>query len=114
MTDDAQKSGFSLVEMLAVIILLGVVVVLVIPRIYVNKTTSKNTACVVNKRYIELQAQLWKRKYGSWPSNNLSNMLPTSAPPQYDYFPDGLPVCPVDGSAYVLDSTTHEVVGHNH
>ena len=31
-----------------------------------------------------------------------------------DYFPDGLPTCPVDGTSYTLDATTHFLVGHDH
>ena len=30
------------------------------------------------------------------------------------YFPDGLPACPVDASAYALDLTTKRVTGHAH
>ena len=31
-----------------------------------------------------------------------------------NYFPEGLPLCPVDSSAYTIDNTTGLVIGHNH
>ena len=31
-----------------------------------------------------------------------------------DYFPNGLPACPVDGSSYKLDGGTKRVKDHNH
>ena len=108
------EGGFSLIEMLAVLTVLGVVAALVVPRVFVNKATTNKNACQTHCRHIEIQVQLWKRQHGAWPANDLSNMLPSSAPSQYDYFPDGLPVCPVDGSPYTIDATTREVVGHQH
>ena len=101
-------------EMLAGMTILAVLAAIIVPRIYVNKTKAKKNACEVTQGHIEIQVQLWKRLNGSWPANNLSNMLPTSSPPQYNYFPDGLPVCPVDGSVYTIDPSTHEVAGHTH
>lgn len=100
--------------MLAGITILGVLAAIIIPRVYVQQATTKKNACDVQQGHIEIQVQLWKRLNGSWPASDLSDMLPTSSPAQYDYFPDGLPVCPVDGSAYTIDPTTHEVVGHSH
>ena len=29
-----------------------------------------------------------------------------------DYYPDVIPVCPVDGSSYTIDPTTHRVSGY--
>lgn len=109
-----RRNAYSLLELLGTITILGVLAGLVIPRVYVNKAITNKNACQVHQGHIEVQVQLWKRQYGSWPANNLSNMLPTSSPAQYDYFPDGLPVCPVDGTAYTIDPTTHEVIGHTH
>lgn len=114
MTASQRVAGFSLIEMLAAIAILGVLAALIVPRVIVNKDVTNRNACDVNRGHIEIQVQLWKRQFGAWPANNLSNMLPSSSPPQYDYFPDGLPVCPVDGSPYTIDATTHEVVGHTH
>lgn len=114
-TFTSQKQlAFSLLELLAVVTLLGLLAALILPRVTMNKATTNTNACDVNQGHIEVQVQRWKRQHGSWPANDLSDMLPSSSPPQYEYFPDGLPVCPVDGTAYTLDLNTHHVTGHNH
>jgi hypothetical protein len=66
-------------------------------------------ACYVTKGEVEIQVQLWHRNHGAWPATNLSDIGGDPA-----YFPEGLPTCPVDGSAYSIDSATHRVVGHTH
>ena len=42
-------------------------------------------------------------------AGNLSDIGANSS-----YFPDGLPICPVDGSSYSIDTTTLRVNGHTH
>ena len=101
--------GFSLLEMLAAITILGIVAALVVPRFGNQGAKSKGTACGINKNNIEVQVQLWYRNKGTWPATNMNDIGANRT-----YFPDVMPTCPVDGSAYQLDSTTHRVVGHVH
>lgn len=103
------RKGFSLLEMLVVITILGVLAALVIPRLTGHATSAKTTGCRAHKAMIEVQAQLWRRHQGAWPAANLGNIGADS-----QYFPDGLPTCPVDGSAYQIDAATGKVVGHAH
>ena len=109
-----RSRAFSYLEMLTAITILGVLSAIAIPRVVVNQAATKKTACDTQKAWIDAQVRLWYRTKGAWPANDLSDMLPTSTPAQYDYLPEGQPVCPVDGSAYTLDATTHKVIGHNH
>jgi prepilin-type N-terminal cleavage/methylation domain-containing protein len=111
---ESRSSGFTFTELLAVVTILGVLAYMIVPRLFVNTATTNENACDVNQGHIEVQVQRWKRQHGTWPNDDLSDMLPTSSPAQYEYFPGGVPTCPVDGSPYVLDSVTHEVSGHNH
>jgi len=104
-----QHRGFSLLEVLAVITILAVLSMMAISRfISVSANTKKNT-CYMNKEKIAIQAQLWYRSKGNWPAENMSEMASDT-----EYFPEGLPVCPVDGTVYRLDAQTHEVIGHVH
>jgi general secretion pathway protein G len=92
-----------------VVVILGIIGLVALPRLSDGSLDSKRSACYVNKGEIEVQAELWYRNKGSWPATDLSNMGA-----DVGYFPDGLPLCPVDGTAYVLDGVTHHVIGHDH
>ncbi len=99
------RRGFSLLELLAVITLMGIVAVLTMPRLGVQSQRTKATGCDVQRGNIDVQAQLWFRNRGSWPSSDLKQIGSNSL-----YFPDGLPVCPVDGTAYRFDAATGQVI----
>jgi prepilin-type N-terminal cleavage/methylation domain-containing protein len=104
-----RRRGFSLAELLIAVSILGVLVLLVVPRISQNSAASRRNACYTLKGNIEIQAQLWYRQKAEWPVPDLSDIATDPS-----YFPDGLLNCPVDGTAYVLDPTTHRVSGHTH
>ena len=108
-THSTRPRGFSLLESIAVVLVLGVVCWVVIPRMSGNLLESKRNACYTNMGNIEIQVELWYRNKGTWPATDLSDVGVDPV-----HFPDGLPKCPVDGSGYVLDGTTHRVVGHEH
>ena len=105
----AVRHGFGFLEILAVVTIIGVVAVVLLPRISGSTANAKKNACYVHKGNIEVQVQRWYRAKASWPDLNLANIGSDSA-----YFSDGLPTCPVDGTSYVLDAATHQVTGHNH
>jgi len=103
------RHGLTLLELLAVVLLLGILSAVVISRFLGPSDVAKRNACYAYKGEIELQAQLWFRNTGTWPGANLAAI--GSDP---TYFPSGLPVCPVTGSAYTFDPATQRVVGHVH
>jgi prepilin-type N-terminal cleavage/methylation domain-containing protein len=104
-----RRRAFSLGELMAVLAILGVLAALVLPRVGVHQAASKNAACCANQGDIELQVKLWKRNTGSLPAANLSDIGANNS-----YFPSGVPACPVDGTAYTIDTTTGLVNGHTH
>jgi prepilin-type N-terminal cleavage/methylation domain-containing protein len=103
------QNGFSLMEVLAAIVILGILAAVIVPRLNGHQDTAKKAACYANKGDIELQSKLWRRNNGTYPLANLSDVGASTT-----YFPSGLPVCPVDGTAYTIDTTTGKVVGHTH
>jgi prepilin-type N-terminal cleavage/methylation domain-containing protein len=96
--------GFSLLELLAVLTILGIIAVIVIPRITTSSATAKANANLQNKAEINSAVERWYFEKGTWPANNLSDI---GADP--NYFPSGIPTNPVDSSAYTLNATTHRV-----
>lgn len=103
------RRGLTLLELVAVVTIVAVLAGIVLPRLVGPREESLRQACFVHQGDIEIQARLWHRKQGAWPATNLSDVGADPA-----YFPDGLPLCPLDGTAYQLDATTHNVVGHDH
>jgi len=104
-----QRAAFSLMEIMAAIVILGILAAVMVPRLTGHQDKAKKSACYANKGDIELQAKLWRRNNGTYPLANLSDIGASTT-----YFPGSLPVCPVDGTAYTIDTTTGKVVGHTH
>ncbi|MEM1304036.1 MAG: prepilin-type N-terminal cleavage/methylation domain-containing protein [Planctomycetota bacterium] len=103
------RLGFSLMELMASVTIIGVLAAIGIARMVTPITNANVNACHAHKGEIELQAQLWRRNKGSFPAANLGDIAIDAA-----YFPEGLPTCPVDGTAYTIDAATGLVVGHTH
>jgi len=100
--------AFTLVELILVILIIGILAGIVIPRITYTTQSAKEEACKANKAAINAQVELYYQLEGSWPANDLSDIGADN-----DYFPDGIPTCPVDSTAYALDAN-NRVDGHDH
>jgi general secretion pathway protein G len=103
------RRGLSLLQLVAAITILLVLAVIVLPRFGASTANAKGQACAANCRNLEVQARLWYRTKGTWPATNLSDIGANTS-----FLPEGVPTCPVDGSAYTLSGTTHQITGHNH
>jgi general secretion pathway protein G len=99
-----QRRGFSLMELLAVVTILGIIAAIIVPRVAVSSDTAKSKVNLHSKATINSAVERWYVEKGAWPANDLSDI---SA--DLNYFPSGLPTNPVDGSAYTLNATTHRV-----
>lgn len=100
-----QKKGFTLVEVLLVIIIIGVLAAIVIPRIVYSKVEAERQACNANVAALNAQTELYYLKEGSWPSD-IDDMETA------DYI-DRVPTCPFN-TTYVWNSTSHRVINHTH
>jgi len=102
-----QRKGFTLVELLIVVLILGALAAIAIPRIIGGATSAKINACKTNVDLINSQIELYYANEAEWPS------ALTDVTENTDYFPDGAPECPL-GTAYSYNSTTHRVQNHSH
>ena len=102
-----RRSGLSLLEIVAAVALLGVVAAVALPRLAGAGRDVRADACDRNLELIDLHAALHRRNTGDWPAADLSD-LTTAA------FPEGPPVCPVDGAAYTFDRSAGRAVPHGH
>ena len=94
-------------ELLAVVVILGIIAALIVPRVSNGTDTAKVKSCLHNHTEINITVEQYYLHTGTWPANDLSDIAT-----DVNYFPEGLPTCPVTGEAYRLDPVTHRVVGH--
>jgi competence protein ComGC len=99
--------GFTLVELLVVVLILGALAFIAIPRIGQSSTTAKKNACDTNVDLLNSQIELYYANNGSFPAA-LTNITGDA-----NYFPDGAPTCPL-GTTYTYSTTTHRVASHSH
>ena len=99
-----KRSGFSLLELLAVVTILGIIAAIIVPRVTVSSDNAKQKVRDHHKATINAAVERYYVNEGSWPLDNL-----TDIGADVNYFPDGIPTDPVSGSAYSLNSTTHRV-----
>jgi prepilin-type N-terminal cleavage/methylation domain-containing protein len=102
------RHGMTLLELVAAAAIIGLLATIGCPRATKGVSEAKTAACQTNKANIEVQCEIWRHNNGAWPPTNLSGIGA-----DVNYFPAGVPACPVDGSAYTIDTTGH-VLGHNH
>lgn len=100
--------AFSLMELIAVVTILGVIAALIVPRVINNLDNAKEKTCYHNRAEINITVERYYIHTDTWPADDLSDIGANK-----DYFPDGLPTCPLTGHPYRLDPTTHRVVGHD-
>jgi prepilin-type N-terminal cleavage/methylation domain-containing protein len=101
--------GFTLLELLIVVVILGILAAIMIPRFTVSAADAKKNSCAQNIASINTQVERWYFEKGSWPKDDLSDVGADTT-----YFPTGIAKCPVDGSDYAINASTHRVSGHAH
>jgi len=99
-----RKFGFSLLELLAVVTILGIIAAIIVPRVAVSSATAKQKVRDHHAATINAAVERFYVDNNTWPANDLSDIGGN-----VNYFPDGMPVNPIDGSPYTLNATTHRV-----
>ena len=104
------RKGFTLVELMIVVLILGALAAIAIPRIIGGAATAKANACATNIDLINSQLELYYSQNSAYPAL-LSDLTGDTS-----YFPDGPPVCPVDTLPYpdALVNNRVDASGHAH
>jgi general secretion pathway protein G len=99
-----RRSGFSWVELLAIVTILGIIAAIVVPRLTITKEAALERANRRNKAEINAAVERWYVEKGGWPQPDLKDIGSDAA-----FFPRGLPTHPENGAAYSLNPATHRV-----
>lgn len=102
-----RRKGLTLMELLIVVIILGALAAIAIPRITTSATTAKINACKTNVDTLNTSIEMYNVDTGSYPS------ALTDVTADANYFPDGAPGCPFN-TAYSYSATTNRVSDHSH
>jgi prepilin-type N-terminal cleavage/methylation domain-containing protein len=109
--DKLAPKGFTLVELMIVILILGALAAIAIPRIMGDPAAAKANGCKTNVDMINSQTELYYQNTGDWP-NSMKKVTKDT-----DYFPDGESICPVTGAVYpddLLGTGRVDASGHAH
>lgn len=102
------KKGFTIIETLLIVILISILAAIIIPRFRMGSKQAKIQSCEMNRSIINTAVEVYYFSEGTWPMDSLSDIKGN-----LNYFPDGIPTCPVDTTSYKLAPTPrHRVTGH--
>jgi general secretion pathway protein G len=107
-------TGFTLVELLLVILILAILASIVVPRMTSASGDAKKTKCDCNRTNLINALEFYAAKNdGAYPATQ--GMFNTNILNSATYFPHGAPICPY-GTIYTYISTAGQetVTAHSH
>ena len=94
----SRKAGFTLVEIMIVVAIIGLLAAIAIPNFVKARNSSQKNACINNLRQLDAATQQWAME------NNKSDSSVPVTTEVYAYLKGGLPNCPGTGT-YALGGT---------
>lgn len=96
------EQGFTFVELMIVVLIVGVLVSIAIPVLNSAKSATQKSTCWANQRTVEGSAEVYRSVTGSLPAAGVigsSHVLITGA------YLKAVPTCPLTAADYALDTS---------
>ncbi|HIE50684.1 MAG TPA: prepilin-type N-terminal cleavage/methylation domain-containing protein [Armatimonadetes bacterium] len=103
-----KRQGFTLIEMLIVIVVIGVLASIIVPKLFGAASQAKQKARLADIQELQNAVNLYEADYGSWPAN-LTVLTTTNRPGTSTPYLDSVPTDPVTGEAFQYDANTGQV-----
>ncbi len=100
-----RRQAFSLMELLAVVTILGIIAAIIVPRVTTSSDTAKAKVHAHNMGTINSAIERYYITTGNWPSTAAMAELEVDA-----YLPDGIPLNPLNTTKYTMNTTSNRVV----
>lgn len=97
-SDFSRRAGFSLLELLVVVLIIGIIASLIVPRIWVQTDNARDKVTDHHLATLNRSIELYQMDNNAWPTA-LTDLAPT-------YLPDGVPT-PPHGGSYTINVTSH-------
>jgi general secretion pathway protein G len=108
---NSPNKGFTLIEMLIVITIIGVLASIVLPRYLTSTTAAKKAAHRAERQAINAQLEIYYFLYNRYPQEmteeewGLDDMDGNGIAPDWkEFFPDGIPNVCNQGTAVIIDN----------
>ncbi len=101
------KKALTLIELLVIVLIIGALSAIAIPRIATSAGRAKSNVCMANVDVLNSQIELYMAQ------EEVSSPVLSDVTGNFDYFPDGALTCPF-GTAYVMNGATYRVEAHSH
>jgi len=97
-----KTKGFTLVELMVVLVIIGIIIALVVPNTIRAIRVANTKECANNIRALDTAIQMFYTESGDWPTtypDDLVDYMP-DANGDGDVTSDDIPTCPITGANY--------------